>query len=291
MWLTEPEIREKMLLIEKGGCAHTRMAASVTLASTVGVLQTIIDDYTEARAHARQLRAQHEHLASAASRHDPLPPSHLNQSADRAFLPGEAILGDTSLQAQRLELRRAEGARRACHHLYRLSRIVPVDDSILAVLGRSALHATGCLSASANDSNATLSNRTAKVSERMSSSDSSLSSPTLHASGGAGALRDLPLVAGLKPDANSPVPSKSASDFDALADLPLASSLNDDANSSPLRRTVRCHGFQPVESGHPNTSSSSSPPPPGRTMRLIDEENDPRVSDTPAHVPRPPHEA
>ncbi|MBX3315968.1 MAG: hypothetical protein KF902_03780 [Phycisphaeraceae bacterium] len=195
MWLTEPDTREKMLVIEKGGCAHTRMAASVTLASTVGVLQTIIDDYTEARAHARQLRAQHEHLASAASRHDPLPPSHLNQSADRAFLPGEAILAGTSLQAQRIELRRAEGARRACHHLYRLSRIVPIDDSKLA-------RATGCLSATANDSNTSLSNRTATVNERISSSDSSLSSPTLHASGGAGALRDLPLALSLKDDAD-----------------------------------------------------------------------------------------
>ncbi|MBX3361336.1 MAG: hypothetical protein KF705_07855 [Phycisphaeraceae bacterium] len=131
MWLTEPDTREKMLSIEKSGCAHTRMAASVTLASTVGVLQTIIDDYTEARAHARQLRAQHEHLAPAASRHDSLPPSHLNAAPHRAFLPGEAILADTSLQAQRLELRRAEGARRACHHLYRLSRILPIDDSTL----------------------------------------------------------------------------------------------------------------------------------------------------------------
>ncbi|MBX3366494.1 MAG: hypothetical protein KF912_04180 [Phycisphaeraceae bacterium] len=131
MWLTEPDTRERMLAIEKGGCAHTRMAASVSLASTVGVLQTIIDDYTEARAHARELRAQHEHLAPAASRHDPLPPSHLNAAPHRAFLPGEAILADTSLQAQRLELRRAEGARRACHHLYRLSRILPIDDSKL----------------------------------------------------------------------------------------------------------------------------------------------------------------
>ncbi|QYK47188.1 MAG: hypothetical protein KF838_10390 [Phycisphaeraceae bacterium] len=133
MWLTEPDTREKMLSIEKSGCAHTRMAASVSLASTVGVLQTIIDDYTEARAHARELRAQHEHLAPGASRHDPLPPSHLNAAPHRAFLPGEAILADTSLQAQRLELRRAEGARRACHHLYRLSRIVPIDDSTLAL--------------------------------------------------------------------------------------------------------------------------------------------------------------
>ncbi|QYK48810.1 MAG: hypothetical protein KF838_02930 [Phycisphaeraceae bacterium] len=133
MWLTEPDTREKMLAIEKGGCAHTRMAASVSLASTVGVLQTIIDDYTQARAHARQLRAQHEHLAPGASRYDPLPPSHLNAHPARSFLPGEAILGDTSLQAQRLELRRAEGARRACHHLYRLSRILPIDDSILAL--------------------------------------------------------------------------------------------------------------------------------------------------------------
>ncbi|QYK47983.1 MAG: hypothetical protein KF838_14480 [Phycisphaeraceae bacterium] len=133
MWLTEPDTRERMLAIEKGGCAHTRMAASVSLASTVGVLQTIIDDYTEARAHARELRAQHEHLAPAASRHDPLPPSHLNAAPHRAFLPGEAILADTSLQAQRLELRRAEGARRACHHLYRLSRILPIDDSTLTL--------------------------------------------------------------------------------------------------------------------------------------------------------------
>ncbi|MCW5767397.1 MAG: hypothetical protein KIT19_01835 [Phycisphaeraceae bacterium] len=284
MWLTEPEIREKMLLIEKGGCAHTRMAASVTLASTVGVLQTIIDDYTEARAHARQLRAQHEHLASAASRHDPLPPSHLNQSADRAFLPGEAILGDTSLQAQRLELRRAEGARRACHHLYRLSRIVPIDDSILA---RAAeLH------------------RTARVIERTSPSDSSPpgttpGGTTLQTGAPAARATDTPRVR--TPDAASPplplVPSSSSprssasSAFNSSSDSASSSASSDSSDSSPEGRTVRCHGFQPVESGPIPTSSSCASPPPGRTTRFIDEDADPRASDTPAPVPRPHHAA
>ena len=55
LWLTEPETREKMLSIEKAGYAHTRMAASVTLASTVHVLHTIIKDYAQTHDHARTL--------------------------------------------------------------------------------------------------------------------------------------------------------------------------------------------------------------------------------------------
>ncbi|QYK48408.1 MAG: hypothetical protein KF838_00810 [Phycisphaeraceae bacterium] len=240
IWLTEPETREKMLAIEKGGYAHTRMAASVCLASTVNVLHTIIQDYTEAHAHARQLRARHEHLGPRASRYDPLPPSEYHQHPHSAFLPGEAILGDTSLNAQRLELRRAEGVRRASLHLYRLSRIVPVDDSKLALAHAHSVRvpqvarvpldvgvplvpaepseAEPVLQAEASDSN-----RAASVSERISSpggtavggqsgdsassssspssSDSPLSSQPVHP---AGALPDLPPASALKADAASP---------------------------------------------------------------------------------------
>ncbi len=296
MWLTEPETREKMLAIEKGGYAHTRMAASVTLASTVNVLHTIIEDYTQARAHAKYLLTQ-ERLAPAASRHDPLPPSPYHAHPDRSFLPGEAILADTSLKAQRLELRRAEGVRRASLHLYRLSRIVPVDDSKLAC-------ATGCLSTSANISNTspayrtasvservtasdrtasvsepvTASERSANVSERTSSSGSSLPSQPVHP---AGALQDLPLAAGLKPDANSPSALKAdAHSRVACLHEVQACSANLSASATTGDSDGSSRAAMPPDARIPWRRTSSSPSP------LI-----PSAPSPPSPVPRPPRAA
>ncbi|MBX3368408.1 MAG: hypothetical protein KF912_13935 [Phycisphaeraceae bacterium] len=245
MWLTEPDTREKMLAIEKGGCAHTRMAASVTLASTVGVLQTIIDDYTQARAHARQLRAQHEHLAPGASRYDPLPPSHLNAHPARSFLPGEAILGDTSLQAQRIELRRADGARRACHHLYRLSRILPIDDSKLAL--------AACLKPDANS-------RVACLHEvQACSEDLSTSAPTDFPHGcsvGGAAMPPDQLNSSLSPSS----PDRSTLRHSAPSETSAFSSPRDVASrgSSPGRRAAGYHDLLHGSSIKPDANSASS---------------------------------
>jgi hypothetical protein len=267
MWLTEPETREKMLAIEKGGYAHTRMAASVTLASTVNVLHTIIQDYTEAHAHARQLRA-HERLAPVASRHDPLPPSHFNAHPDRSFLPGEAILADTSLQAQRLELRRAEGVRRASLHLYRLSRIVPVDDSKLALAAShrtanvserissdSDGHATGCLSASANngevrndDANST---RVACLHEVQACSEDLSASATTDGPHGCSVGG-----AAMPPDQYTTPSPSTPSDFSSLRPSALSetSAFSSPSPSSPV----------PLSPSAPLPLSSRSPPAPRR---------------------------
>ncbi len=122
LWLTEPKTREKMLRIEKAGYAHTRMAASITLSSTVHVLCTILDDYREARVRAKQVAS-----------HESTPPSPKIDPAGtlRSLPPADALDADSKL-SQRLELRRADGARRAAYQLYRLSRIVPIDDTRLA---------------------------------------------------------------------------------------------------------------------------------------------------------------
>jgi hypothetical protein len=175
LWLSEPETRAKMLAIEKGGYAHTRMAASVCLASTVNVLHTIIEDYTEVRAHAKALLADRERVDT--SPHTPYNRRcgvEFKQHPSRSLLPGEAILGSDSYLERRLEARRTESVRRAAHHLYRLSRIVPVDDTKLALALAHSVRvplvpaerseAEPVLQAASSDSN-----RTASVSERTSS--------------------------------------------------------------------------------------------------------------------------
>ncbi|MBX3362161.1 MAG: hypothetical protein KF705_12095 [Phycisphaeraceae bacterium] len=78
--------------METGASTHTRLASSLNLSSAVRVLVRILDDF------------------NALARSKPDPASHLS---DPDYI------------------RASERARKAAYHLYRLSRIVPIDESIL----------------------------------------------------------------------------------------------------------------------------------------------------------------
>lgn len=131
-WVALPEVRERMLAIEKAGYAHTRMAASLVLSSAVHVLGTMIEDYAAHRERQRALAAARAATAYDADdsphygspSHLP-PPRHAASAAASAFSPPSA-------PSSPIEIRYAENARRAAQQLYRLSRIVPIDDSRLA---------------------------------------------------------------------------------------------------------------------------------------------------------------
>lgn len=47
LWLTRPDIRERMLTIESGACTHVRLTASLNLTRAVHALQTTLVSYIE----------------------------------------------------------------------------------------------------------------------------------------------------------------------------------------------------------------------------------------------------
>ena len=326
LWLTEPETRAKMLAIEAGGYAHTRMAASITLSSTVNVLHHIIQDYTSVREHARAL-LHASPPANPQSTLDRLRAAEYKSDRVRGFFPGEAILGGTSYLAQRLEVRRAETVRRAALHLYRLSRIVPVNDARLANASRNESPTISEPRASARaveDRNVSVSepaalpdgtasiidqiafsSRTAGVSERICSLEHATSSPR---EGTADASRDeSPTISEPRATARavedrtagvsdrmtsstSPLPSQTVHPAGALPNLPLASSLIDDANStaSVSEQMTSSDSSLPSQTVHPagalqdlhpasapSADADSPPIPPIPADALLDEWGDP----------------
>ncbi|MCW5769841.1 MAG: hypothetical protein KIT19_14290 [Phycisphaeraceae bacterium] len=92
IWLARPDIQARVREMETGASTHTRLASSLNLSSAVRVLVRILDDF------------------NALARSKPDPATHLS---DPDYI------------------RVSERARKAAYHLYRLSRIVPIDESIL----------------------------------------------------------------------------------------------------------------------------------------------------------------
>jgi hypothetical protein len=93
LWLARPDTQARVRELESGAATHIRLAASLNLSSAVRVLVRILDDFH----------------TLARSNPDP-----------------KALPNDPNY------IRASERARKAAYHLYRLSRLVPIDAPHLA---------------------------------------------------------------------------------------------------------------------------------------------------------------
>ncbi|QYK47098.1 MAG: hypothetical protein KF838_09920 [Phycisphaeraceae bacterium] len=191
IWLARPEIQARVREMETGASTHTRLASSLNLSSAVRVLVRILDDF------------------HALARSKPDPTTHLS---DLDYI------------------RASERARKAAYHLYRLSRIVPIDAAHLA-LARVHFVRVPLVPGQHSEPEPVLDesrspSRTTNTRERTASTPGSqLPSQPVHP---AGALHDLPTASSLKEDADSRVETSSS----PPAPLPLRPS---DPSPSPPR--------------------------------------------------------
>ncbi|QYK46916.1 MAG: hypothetical protein KF838_08975 [Phycisphaeraceae bacterium] len=191
LWLARPEIQARVREMETGASTHTRLASSLNLSSAVRVLVRILDDF------------------HALARSKPDPATHLS---DLDYI------------------RASERARKAAYHLYRLSRIVPIDAAHLA-LARVHSVRVPLVPGQHSEPEPVLDesrspSRTTNTRERTSSTPGSqLPNQPVHP---AGALHDLPTASSLKDDADSRVETSSS----PPAPLPLRPS---DPSPSPPR--------------------------------------------------------
>ncbi len=130
-----------MLTVERGGYAHTRMAAALQLSAAVHTLVTILDDFRRSPscAPSNDTGSLPARASSPSGSPHPLPSAPTSPPSSSRPSDLSAATAFTSL---RLDLRRAENARRAAFHLYRLSRITPIDEDRIAH-ARALSHATG----------------------------------------------------------------------------------------------------------------------------------------------------
>ncbi len=257
-WLNLPETREVLALRESAAYAHARHVAALNIGHAVETVASIVRDYNTT-GPARE--AQDRKTPGSAHR------SATNARKAAWLLLQFARI----VPVNEADLRHATGClpasakhnRSTPSRAHRTANVSEHASSSASPLPSQRVHPAGVLpdlplASSLKDD----ANSTANVSARTSSSDASLLSPTLHA---AGALPDLPLASSLKDDANfprvaclleeqacsesesaenhatgclsasansrTPVPSKSASDFDALPDSPLVSPHKTIANS------------------------------------------------------------
>jgi hypothetical protein len=220
-WLNLPETREVLALRESAAYAHARHVAALNIGHAVETVASIVRDYNTTRP---EREAQ-----------DRKTPGTARRAATNARKAAWLLLQFARIvPVNEADLRRATGclpasAKNTTSTPSRAHRTASVNERISS----SDFSRVACLleeqacsePSSAHGSSATdqlrvsapseslPSHRIPSVSERTSSSDSSLPSPTHHA---AGVLPDLHPASALK----------------AEADSPLASSLQDDANSS-----------------------------------------------------------
>ncbi len=194
LWLTTPQARDRMLLIESGACTHTRMAASLNLTKAAAALIRVLDNY----------RALADSLA-----------------------PTDPIL-----------LRASTRATKAAYHLYRLSRIVPVDPDLLATLPRPPARTRPQVSPPAHQQ--------AHQQTRATPTDTALAHE---------------LIRAFNATAQSPTPAAASSQLPTpLPSSPLPSSPSS-ALSSPRSSASSAFNSSPRPSRSSRSTSNSSPSP------------------------------
>ncbi|MBX3360157.1 MAG: hypothetical protein KF705_01765 [Phycisphaeraceae bacterium] len=208
IWLARPDIQARVREMETGASTHTRLASSLNLSSAVRVLVRILDDF------------------HALARSKPDPATHLS---DLDYI------------------RASERARKAAYHLYRLSRVVPIDAARLA-LARVHSVRVPLVPGQHSEPEPVLDesrspSRTTNTRDRTASTPGSqLPSQPVHP---AGALHDLPPASSLKDDADYRVETSSS----PSAPLPLRPSDPSPSPSDPA-------------------PSPSSPPPSSAALRV-----------------------